>query len=77
MNAKRRKALNEIEQKIIELKDDLETIREEEEDYMENMPENLWGSERYDNAQESIDELEEAKDNLEAVVSLIESVVEK
>ena len=77
MNAKRRKALNDISKKIDELKSELEDLREEEEEYMENMPENLWGSERYENSQECIDEMAEAEDSLEMFTSLIESIVDR
>lgn len=77
MNAKRRKTLNEISEKINELKEDLESLREDEEESLENMPENLWGSDRYEISQECIDEMTEAEDNLETVISLIESIVDK
>lgn len=77
MNAKRRKALNEISKKINELKDDLETLREDEEESIENIPENLWGSERYETSQECINEMSEAEDNLEMVMYLIESIIDR
>lgn len=40
------------------------------------MPENLWGSERYEKAQDYINDMEEAEDNLESVMNLIESIVD-
>lgn len=65
MNAKRRKSLKEIFEQISELKNQLENLREEEEQYTENMPENLWGSERYEKSQEHINDMGEAKVKVE------------
>lgn len=76
MNAKRRKSLKEIFEQVSELKNQLENLREEEEEYTENMPENLWGSERYEKAQEHINDMGEAEDNLESAINLIESIVD-
>ncbi|MBJ0457546.1 hypothetical protein ITX49_17020 [Enterococcus casseliflavus] len=76
MNAKRRKSLKEIFEQVSELKNQLENLREEEEEYTENMPENLWGSERYEKSQEHINDMREAEDNLESAINLIESIVD-
>lgn len=76
MNAKRRKSLKEISEQVSKLKDQLESLREEEEEYTENMPENLWGSERYEKSQEYISDMEEAQDSLESAINLIESIVD-
>lgn len=76
MNAKRRKSLKEIFEQISELKNQLENLREEEEQYTENMPENLWGSERYEKSQEHINDMAEAEDSLDSAINLIESIVD-
>ena len=44
MNKLRRKELQTIIDRIEELKDSLETIMSDEEEYRDNMPENLQGS---------------------------------
>lgn len=72
MNKIRRKQLAAIMEKLEELKADLETLKEEEEDYRDNMPENLWGSERYEKAEAACDNLDYALDSLEEAVSYIE-----
>jgi hypothetical protein len=56
----RRKLLNELIQ-------ELERIRDAEEQYRDRIPENLQGSVRYDNAEDSLLALEEALDTLNAV----------
>ena len=58
MNKMRRKALEELAEKIADLQNELEEIKQEEEDYKDNMPENLQSSERYeiaDAAREAMD----------------------
>ena len=50
MNKARRKALDEVISKIEEAKELLENLQAEEEEYRDNMPENLQGSERYEAA---------------------------
>ena len=71
MNKIRRKKLSEIIDRIQAITNDLENILSEEEDYRDNMPENLQSSEKYetsDNAcsfmQDAIDNLNEAMDNI-------------
>ena len=51
MNKLRRKALDRIAETLNELYEELESLRDEEHDYMDNMPENLQGSERYEAAE--------------------------
>lgn len=66
--------------KVIELLDDarvlLDEIKEEEEEYRDNMPENLTGSERYEKADEAVCTMEEIVDGLEEYVSSLEEVIE-
>ena len=51
MNKIRRKALQEIFDKLSALSDELESIKEEEDESRENMPESLQGSERYEQSE--------------------------
>ena len=60
MNKYRRKELSTLLSTLEEVKDTLETLKEEEEEYRDNMPENLWGSERYEKAEEAISNMEDA-----------------
>lgn len=76
MNNTRRKSLNEIKEKIDDLRVDLELLLEEEQDYRDNMPENLQGSERYEKADEACDNLSDAVDGLEEVISSLEAAIE-
>ena len=76
MNKQRRKELNVIIDKLTELRDLLENLKDEEQDYFDNMPENLQYSERGERAEEAVMSLEEALDNIDSVVESIEEAIE-
>lgn len=67
MNATRRSELEEINEKLGDLRTQLEELLEDEQEYFESMPENLQGSER---GQES----EDAISNIECAISGLASV---
>lgn len=75
MNKIRRKALNAIQEQIDTLRGELECLMEEEEEYRDNMPENLQGSERYEVADSACDNMSSALDSLEEAVSYIEEAM--
>ncbi len=68
MNNARRKQLDEIETELQDLKERFETIKEDEEEYLNNIPENLQGSERYEVAEEACDALGEALDYFDEII---------
>ena len=76
MNKARRKTLAEIADQLEALKGELESALSEEEEYRDNIPENLQGSERYERADEVCGNLAEAVSQLEDAISNIEAAVE-
>lgn len=76
MNKARRKALDEVISKIEEAKELLENLQAEEEEYRDNMPENLQDSERYEAADAAVDNMSSAVDALDEAISSIESAQE-
>lgn len=76
MNKVRRKNLQSIVDQLEELKSSLEDIQAEEEEYRDNMPENLQSSERYELADAACDSLSDAVDSLDEVISSIEAAIE-
>ena len=76
MNKTRRKNLQSIIDQLEELKSSLEGLQAEEEEYRDNMPENLQGSERYEKADDAISNIEDAVSTLEYVISSIEAAME-
>lgn len=69
MNAKVRKEIAKHIEALNDIKDKLESIRDDEGEKYDNMPEGLQDSER-------ADEMLEAVDNLDSAVSSIEEAVE-
>lgn len=68
MNKKRRKCIdsvilkiNNLQDIIEELQQDIEDIAADEQDYLDNIPENLQGSERYEAGENAVENLEDAK----------------
>lgn len=76
MNKKRRKNIQGILDQLEELKGNLELIQEEEEDYRDNIPENLQGSERYEKADEACDTLSGAVDSLDDIICELGNLIE-
>lgn len=76
MNKARRKNIQDVVDQLEELKSALEGIQSEEEEYRDNIPENLQGSERYEKADEACDALGEAVDGLEDVITSLGELAE-
>jgi len=76
MNKPRRKALQEIIDQLEELKGSVADIQSEEEEYRDNMPENLQSSERYEKAEEACDSLSDAISSLEDAIGNIGEAIE-
>lgn len=76
MNNARRKMITEALDMLYRAKDILDMAREEEEEYRDNMPENLTSSERYEKADNAVYELEDAVDSLEDMTTRIEEAIE-
>lgn len=76
MNNARRKELNEALELIYQAQDIINSCKDDEEMYRDNMPENLQGSEKYERADEVIDALQEAVDGLDEVIGKVEEAAE-
>ena len=76
MNKVRRKNLQSIANQLEYLKTQIEDICSDEEEYRDNIPENMQGSERYEKADTACGNLSDAVDNLEEVIYSIESAIE-
>lgn len=90
MNRERRKSIRQIVVEIEELQsnmeallEEIEIVKDEESEYLENIPENLQSSERYEiaemaveNLESAYDAFEEIKDNLDDVISSLEEATE-
>jgi len=65
MNKARRKAIREIGDQLETLAERIEEIRDEEQEYIDNMPDSMQSSERAEVAWSTIGSLDEATSSLE------------
>ena len=72
MNQKRRAKISDVISRLEELSDKVDMLRDEEQDYYDNIPENLQGSERADASESAIDALESAVDSITEAISSLE-----
>ena len=75
MNKNRRKQLEDICRKLEELNDKLDSILSDEQDYFDNMPENLQNSMRGSDSEEAIDLMEEAIGSIEVAIDTINEII--
>ena len=75
MNRTRRKCLANLSELLEELRISVETLRDEEQEYMDAMPENLQGSTRYEVAEAAVSNLDDAMDSISDAISSIEEAM--
>lgn len=76
MNKARRKELSRVVELLEEAQSIIESCRDEEQEYMDNMPENLQESEKYYAAEEAVNNMDEAYDKIDEVINSVESAME-
>jgi uncharacterized coiled-coil DUF342 family protein len=74
MNATRRKAIAAAAAKLREIISQIETLRDEEQEYHDNMPESFQEGERGEKAQTAIDVLEFVINDTEGAADQLESI---
>ncbi len=77
MNKNQRKQLEDLMCKITEIEESVEFIRDEEQEKIDNMPENLQGGERYSQMENAISCLDDALQNLQDAYENIQSSTEQ
>jgi hypothetical protein len=75
MNKTRRKALDTQAEKLDVIKSDLESLRDEEQEYYDNMPEGLQCGEKGETALEAISDLDGAVASLDEAIEGVRQVV--
>ena len=72
MNNIRRKAIQEIMDKLEDLKCDIESLRDEEQEAFDNLPEGIQASERGEAMESAAYNLDEAYESIESVIESLE-----
>lgn len=73
MNNKRRKQIDKAIEMLTTASNFIESIKSDEEEYMDNIPENLQGSSRYSDAEDACNYLEEAIDDIGSAIDNLNS----
>lgn len=68
MNNARRKQLQKIYDQLEELKEKLDFIIEDEQTALDNMPESMWETERYENMESGIESLEDVQNSFDTFI---------
>jgi uncharacterized coiled-coil DUF342 family protein len=74
MNKQRRKALESIQKELSDLKDRYDSIRDEEQEYYDNMPENLQGGDKGTEVEEGIEKMDEVSSSLDSALNELSEV---
>ena len=72
MNKARRKALEDLASQLGDILAELEALRDEEQEYFDNMPESLQGGDKGSDAEQAIDSMNSALDSLEAAIAHVD-----
>jgi hypothetical protein len=75
MNNQRRKRLRDIIKEILVIQGKLQDVFDEEQESLDNLPENLQGTDRYANMEEYCDKMSDGISLLDEVVEIIEEVI--
>ena len=75
MNKQNRRDLQGYADSLDEIRSNIETMMEEEQEKLDNMPESLQESERGEAMQEAIDNLESAASSLEEAIDYINEII--
>lgn len=68
MNNARRKQLQKIYDQLEELKEKLDFIIEDEQTALDNMPESMWETERYENMESGLESLEDVQNSFDTFI---------
>lgn len=74
MNAKRRKKIKDVIKRLSDCKDDLESIKEDEDEARDNIPEPLQNGDAYCESEECSDKIGDAISDIKDVVDSLENI---
>ena len=76
MNNARRKKLQKIYDQLEELKEKLDFIIEDEQTALDNMPESMWETERYENMESGVESLEDVQNSFDTFIMEFSELLE-
>lgn len=76
MNKQRRKQIGDLIGKLEEIASEVDMLSEEEQQCADDMPENLWGSERHESMEEKAQQLQDAAQEIRGAMDSLNEVTE-
>ena len=76
MNKARRNIISKLIEQTEIIKEELENVCSEEQDVLDNIPENLQGTDRYEMCENAVDALSNAVDALDEVIGYMNEAIE-
>jgi ribosome recycling factor len=76
MNANRRKEIKKLSSQLEDLKMSIESIKDEEQEHLDTMPDSLKEGDKGQSAENAINALTTAMDDVDAVVTQLEEAVQ-
>lgn len=77
MNKTRRKLIEKIIEQLETLKDEVESITEEEQEAYDNLPDGIQDSEKGETMYEAISDLEDASSNFDDIIDTLQDIIER
>ncbi len=77
MNSNRRKQIEKIFEKLSELSEQIEAIKDDEQEAFDNIPESLKDGERAQESEASIDLLDEAMESCDSAMNLLSEIINR
>lgn len=76
MNKARRKRIEDVVSRLMDLQSEIEELRDTEREIVDNAPDNLQGSERYEIAEAAADNLDSACDSVNELIDYLNEAAE-
>ena len=76
MNNDRRKKLQKIYDQLEELREKLDFIIEDEQTALDNMPESMWETERYENMESGLESLDDVQNSFDTFIMEFSELLE-
>lgn len=77
MNKARRKAIDEIIDQLGMLKDQLESITEEEQEAYDNLPESIQYAEQGEAMSDTISDLDSSVSDIESIIDTLQEIIDR
>lgn len=77
MNQKRREQLKGAIKKLEEAKDSIESVRDDEQYSLDNIPENLQTTDRYAAMEAAIDHLDDAVESVDEAIECVSAAIDQ